>query len=69
MDDKENIRRQVWMQLHEVAKPDSRFHWDFNLFIPDFEGSAACVERLCNTIEDRLANPVLVVCWLSFATN
>ena len=60
MDDKENIRRQVWMQLHEVAKPDSRFHWDFNRFIPDFEGSAACMERLCNTTAYRLADRVLI---------
>jgi 5-formyltetrahydrofolate cyclo-ligase len=60
MDDKENIRRQVWMQLHKVAKPDSRFHWDFNRFIPDFEGSATCVERLCNTTAYRVADLVLV---------
>lgn len=60
MDDKENIRRQVWMQLHAVAKPDSRFHWDFNRFIPDFEGSATCVERLCTTAAYRAADRVLI---------
>ena len=60
MDDKENVRRQVWMQLQAVAKPDSRFHWDFNRFIPDFEGSATCVERLCNTTVYQAAKRVLV---------
>src|SRR5689334_21330657 len=60
MDDKENIRRQVWIQLHAVAQPDSRFHWDFNRFIPDFDGSATCVERLCNTSIYHFADRVLV---------
>jgi 5-formyltetrahydrofolate cyclo-ligase len=60
MDDKENIRRQVWIRLHSVAQPDSRFHWDFNSFIPDFEGSTTCVERLCNTSIYHIADRILV---------
>src|SRR5689334_17241231 len=60
MDDKENVRRQVWMRLQAVARPDSRFHWDFNRFIPDFEGSATCVERLCTTAAYQAANRILV---------
>jgi 5-formyltetrahydrofolate cyclo-ligase len=45
-DDMEQIRRQVWLQLQAVARPDSRFHWDFKRFIPDFEGSQECCERI-----------------------
>ena len=39
-------RNQVWTQLREVAQPDSRFHLDFSLFIPDFQGSDRCVSTL-----------------------
>lgn len=60
MDEKENLRRQVWIQLEKVARPDSRFHLDFSRFIPDFEGSAQCVERLCDTPEYRQARRILV---------
>ncbi len=60
MDDKEKVRRQVWSQLHEVAKPDSRFHWDFNRFIPNFEGSEICAKRLCDQPAYQQATSVLV---------
>jgi len=43
---KELYRKTVWEKLREVAKPDSRFHFDFSHFIPDFEGSELCVQRL-----------------------
>ncbi len=43
---KEAFRRSVWEKLREVAKPDSRFHFDFAHFIPDFEGSELCVQRV-----------------------
>jgi 5-formyltetrahydrofolate cyclo-ligase len=46
IDEMEQIRRQVWIQLQAVARPDSRFHWDFSRFIPDFEGSQECCERI-----------------------
>src|SRR5579875_1787837 len=36
---KEAIRRRVWTQLRSVARPDSRFHWNFVEFIADYEGS------------------------------
>lgn len=45
----ETIRRQVWLQLQAIARPDSRFHWDFASFIPDFEGSEMCCEQVCQT--------------------
>jgi len=40
------VREKVWTSLREVARPDSRFHWDFASFIADFQGSDICSERL-----------------------
>lgn len=39
------VRRLVWRQLAEVARPDSRFHLDLSKFIPDFEGRERADER------------------------
>ena len=39
-------RERIWTALREVARPDSRFHWDFAEFICDFEGSDAATERV-----------------------
>lgn len=39
-------REAVWAKLRAVARPDSRFHWDFSSFIADFAGSERCVERV-----------------------
>lgn len=60
MDEKEKLRRQVWLQLETIARPDSRFHLDFNRFIPDFEGSVRAIEQLCNTTEYQQAERILV---------
>jgi 5-formyltetrahydrofolate cyclo-ligase len=46
MDEKEKIRREVWVSLQKVARPDSRFHWDFTAFIPDYTGSEICAQRI-----------------------
>ncbi len=46
MDEKEKIRREVWVSLQKVARPDSRFHWDFTAFIPDYTGSEVCAQRI-----------------------
>lgn len=35
-------RERIWAELLRVARPDSRFHWDFSSFIADFDGSDAC---------------------------
>jgi 5-formyltetrahydrofolate cyclo-ligase len=43
---KAQLRREVWAELRKVARPDSRLHWDFSEFVPDFEGSAACAEAI-----------------------
>ncbi len=40
------VRETVWKALRPVARPDSRFHWDFASFIADFEGSEECAQRL-----------------------
>jgi 5-formyltetrahydrofolate cyclo-ligase len=39
-------RERVWAALRKVARPDSRFHWDFSMFIADFEGSERCVSSI-----------------------
>ena len=46
MSDRKQVRQQVWDKLRGVAKPDSRFHFDFNEYIPDFAGSDAALARL-----------------------
>ncbi len=46
MDHKSDVRERVFADLRKVARPDSRFHFDFGEFIADFEGSDAANERL-----------------------
>lgn len=36
----------MWQELRKVARPDSRFHWDFAEFIPDYEGSQQCADAI-----------------------
>jgi len=55
------VRQKIWSRLAEVAKPDSRFHFDFSEFIPDFDGSDAATDRL-------FALPALKAPRLVFAT-
>ena len=43
---REAIRQQIWTNLREVARPDSRFHWNFAEFIADYEGSEIGAERI-----------------------
>lgn len=40
------IRQKVWSKLKAVAKPDSRFHLNFNEVIPDFEDSEKASDRI-----------------------
>lgn len=42
-------RVQIWEELRKVARPDSRFAWDFGEFITDYEGSDKCADILTNT--------------------
>lgn len=43
---KEDVRKRVWERVLNVARPDSRHHFDFNSFIADFQGSDQATERL-----------------------
>jgi 5-formyltetrahydrofolate cyclo-ligase len=40
------IRQRIWSKLHDVAKPDTRFHLNFNEVIPDFEGSSQATDLI-----------------------
>ncbi|MCL4466949.1 MAG: hypothetical protein M1389_13155 [Chloroflexi bacterium] len=60
MNEREAIRKRVWGELRCVAKPDSRFHWDFTAFIPDFEGSANCAATIREMGKFRDAQTILV---------
>jgi 5-formyltetrahydrofolate cyclo-ligase len=40
------MRARIWSALRTVARPDSRFHWDFSSFITDYEGSEEGAERI-----------------------
>jgi 5-formyltetrahydrofolate cyclo-ligase len=53
-------RERIWRDLREVARPDSRFHWDFSSFIPDFDGSGACAETLAGLPAWREADLLFV---------
>jgi 5-formyltetrahydrofolate cyclo-ligase len=39
-------RERIWQEMLQVCRPDSRFHWDFSMFIPDFDGSETCAEKV-----------------------
>jgi 5-formyltetrahydrofolate cyclo-ligase len=54
------LRRVVWQRLALVARPDSRFDLDFQHFIPDFEGSGRCTERIRALPEYRSARTLFV---------
>jgi 5-formyltetrahydrofolate cyclo-ligase len=43
---KEVIRERVWSDLRQVARPDSRFHWNFAEFITDYQGSEEGARRI-----------------------
>jgi 5-formyltetrahydrofolate cyclo-ligase len=44
--DRSSAREHVWKELRLVAKPDSRFHFNFNEFIPDYVGSEIGNQRI-----------------------
>ncbi len=57
---KVEAREAVWRNLRRVARPDSRFHFDFNEYIPDFVGSKAATERLMELDIYRRADTVFI---------
>lgn len=54
------VREKVWTSLRAVARPDSRFHFDFGSFIADFEGSEHCAETL-REFESWLGSDLLFI--------
>lgn len=44
--DAKAARIMIWEELRKVARPDSRFSWEFSEFITDYEGSDRCAELL-----------------------
>jgi 5-formyltetrahydrofolate cyclo-ligase len=54
------LRRVVWRRLAEVARPDSRFGFDFASFIPDFDGSERCTQSIEGLAEYQSARSVVV---------
>ena len=46
--DKLALRQAVWDELREVALPDSRLHWNFEEFVPDFIGSDRCAHSIAD---------------------
>lgn len=54
------VRSDVWQNLREVARPDSRFHFDFNEFIPDYQGSDRNTDRLLQLSKYQSARTVFI---------
>lgn len=42
------IRQRIWDRLAPVARPDARFHLDFEQFVPDFDGSDIATGRIAH---------------------
>lgn len=58
--EKFKLRQQVWNELRKVARPDSRFHWNFEEFVPDFEGSDLCVASIREMDDYQQSHTVFV---------
>ena len=54
------LRQVVWRQLAQVARPDSRFGYDFASFIPDFDGSDRCTGSIAGLAEYASARTIVV---------
>ena len=57
---RKEARARVWADLIKVARPDSRFHFDFQEFIPDFAGSEAATARLIELDIYQQANQIFI---------
>lgn len=58
--DRDDIRQSIWTALRSVAKPDSRFHFDFSEYITDFEGSEAATRRIVSMDIYKKASVVFI---------
>lgn len=54
------LRQQVWKALTAVALPDSRHHWNFDLFIPDFLGSQVCANAVRSLPEYQASRYIFI---------
>jgi 5-formyltetrahydrofolate cyclo-ligase len=57
-------RQQIWHRIHQElvnhAKPDSRFHYDFMSFTPDFRDSDSAVDRVAELPCYKDATTILI---------
>lgn len=53
--DAKEARVQIWEELLRVAKPDSKFSWQFSEFICDYEGSEK--GTAISTLSTRCSRP------------
>ncbi len=49
--DKQQVRLKVWQRLKNVALPDSRFHLNFEEYIPDFKDSIKAHDQIIKSEE------------------
>lgn len=56
----QEARSAIWDELARVARPDSRFHYDFSSFIADFEGSEICADRV-RRLDAYEASPLIFI--------
>ena len=54
--DKHQIRLKVWQKLKSVALPDSRFHFNFEEYIPDFKDSLNARNQITESEEYKKSN-------------
>ncbi|KAF2132030.1 hypothetical protein P153DRAFT_382923 [Dothidotthia symphoricarpi CBS 119687] len=61
----EERRRLIWAgvyrKLLQYAVPDSRFHYDFLSFTPDFRGSSSAIDRVAELPSYKSAKTILVL--------
>lgn len=53
-------RIEIWEKLRSVARPDSRFSWEFSEFITDYEGSDKCADNLAGTEQYQKAEVIFI---------
>ncbi len=53
-------RIRIWEELFKVAKPDSKFSWQFSEFITDYEGSEKGTALLCASEMYQNSNVIFI---------
>ncbi|CDK24869.1 unnamed protein product [Kuraishia capsulata CBS 1993] len=57
---KSEVRNEAWSELLKVAKPDSRFHYNFAEFIADFDGSDRATAMFLEHSVFKSADPIFI---------